>query len=123
MNEKTYDIAVLKGDGIGLEVVDEAIKVLEALDAPKFNFSEHPCGAGHYLEHGDPLPKSTVEACRQADAVLLGAMGLPRVRWPDGTEMRPQVDLRFMLDLYAGVRPIFSTRRRIRRSRACKLAI
>ncbi len=107
MNEKIYDIAVLKGDGIGPEVVGEAIKVLEALDGPKFNFTEHPCGAGHYLEHGDPLPESTVEACRQADAVLLGAMGLPHVRWPDGTEMRPQVDLRFKLDLYAGVRPIY----------------
>ena len=48
-----------------------------------------------------------MEGCRRADAVLLGAMGLPHVRWPDGTEMRPQVDLRFQLDLYAGVRPIY----------------
>lgn len=107
MSEKAYNIAVLKGDGIGPEVVDEAVKVLAALGAPRFNFVEHPCGAGCYLECGDPLPKSTVEACRAADAVLLGAMGLPDVRWPDGTEMRPQIDLRIVLDLYAGVRPIY----------------
>ncbi|MGV3723732.1 MAG: isocitrate/isopropylmalate dehydrogenase family protein, partial [Actinomycetota bacterium] len=43
---------------------------------------------------------------RSADAILLGAMGLPDVRWPDGTEMVPQVELRFRLDLYAGIRPI-----------------
>jgi len=104
---KTYDIAVLKGDGIGPEVVDETLKVLEALRTPDFNFTESPCGAGCYLEHGDPLPKETVQACRRADAVLLGAMGLPHVRWPDGTEMRPQIDLRIELDLYAGVRPIY----------------
>jgi 3-isopropylmalate dehydrogenase len=47
-----------------------------------------------------------LNACRQADAVLLGAMGLPDVRWPDGREMTPQIDLREQLDLYAGIRPI-----------------
>lgn len=107
MSEKIYNIAVLKGDGIGPEVVDETVKVLAALAAPRFNFVEYPCGAGCYLHCGDPLPQSTVEACRAADAVLLGAMGLPDVRWPDGTEMRPQIDLRIVLDLYAGVRPIY----------------
>ena len=106
----TYNIAVLKGDGIGIDVVDEALKVLESVSAnggPDLSFSEHPSGADCYLETGDPLPEATVEACRAADAVLLGAMGHPDVRWPDGTEMRPQVDLRFVLDLYAGVRPIY----------------
>lgn len=103
----SYDIAVLPGDGIAPEVVAEALRVLDAAGGPTLNTAEHPCGAGCYLETGDPLPESTVEACRAADAVLLGAMGLPHVRWPDGTEMRPQVDLRFLLDLYAGVRPIY----------------
>jgi 3-isopropylmalate dehydrogenase len=107
MVDKTYDIAVLKGDGIGPEVVDEALKVLDALGAPSLNYVEYPCGAGCFMEQGDPLPKATVEGCREADAVLLGAMGLPHVRWPDGTEMRPQIDLRIELDLYAGVRPIY----------------
>ena len=109
MKEKEYEIAVVKGDGVGPEVVDETLKVLAGVteDGLRFRFTEYPCGAGCFLEQGTPLPEETVEACRAADAVLLGAMGLPEVRWPDGTEMRPQVDLRFKLDLYAGVRPIY----------------
>lgn len=110
MIAKTYDIAVLKGDGVGIEVVDETLKVLNELmrgDGTRLQFVEHPSGAQCYLEQGDPLPASTLQACRNADAVLVGAMGLPDVRWPDGTEMRPQVDLRIQLDLYAGVRPIY----------------
>ncbi len=106
----TFDIAVLKGDGIGLDVVDEALRVLERVSAsggPELRFEEYPAGADCYVECGTPLPDDTVQACRSADAVLLGAMGRPDIRWPDGTEMRPQVDLRFELDLYAGVRPIY----------------
>jgi 3-isopropylmalate dehydrogenase len=108
-----YQIAVLKGDGIGPEVVDEALKVLEALGTSpaagglSLDYIDYPAGAACYLEQGDPLPKTTVEGCRRADASLLGAMGLPHVRWEDGTEMRPQIDLRILLDLYAGVRPIY----------------
>ncbi len=107
MNKKVYDVAVLKGDGIGPEVVEEALVVLQAIGTPRFNFTEYSCGAGCYLDCGEPLPVATVEACRAADAVLLGAMGLPDIRWKDGTEMRPQIDLRIILDLYAGVRPIY----------------
>ncbi|MBT3345947.1 MAG: isocitrate/isopropylmalate dehydrogenase family protein [Gemmatimonadetes bacterium] len=103
----SYSIAVLKGDGIGPDVVDEALRVLQAAGGPSLSFAEHPAGAVCFQETGTPLPEASVEACRQADAVLLGAMGLPDVRWPDGTEMRPQVDLRVILDLYAGVRPIY----------------
>jgi 3-isopropylmalate dehydrogenase len=106
----TFEIAVLPGDGIGPDVTAEAVRVLEAverrLDGVKFTLAEHPCGAGEYLRNGDPLPKATVEACRAADATLLGAMGMPGVRWPSGTEMTPQIDLREILDLYAGARPI-----------------
>ncbi len=102
-----YAIAVLPGDGIAPDVIAEARRVLDTAGGPSLAFVEYPCGANCYLQTGDPLPPATVEACREADAVLLGAMGLPDVRWPDGTEMRPQVDLRFQLDLYAGVRPIY----------------
>jgi len=56
----------------------------------RFELAEHPCGAAEYLRGGDPLPQSTLDACRTADAVLLGAMGLPDVRWPDGREMTPR---------------------------------
>ena len=55
---------------------------------------------------GLPLPAATVEALKSFDAILLGAMGLPEVRWPNGVEMTPQIDPREQLDLYNGVRPI-----------------
>ncbi len=103
-------IALLPGDGIGPEVVDEAVKVLQALEALSddlvFEFGQFSVGAGEYLKSGDPLPPATFEAVQSYDAILLGAMGLPDVRWPDGTEMAPQLDLREKLDLYNGPRPI-----------------
>lgn len=106
-----YKVISLPGDGIGPEVVAASLEVLRAAEAKMKSFSlkieEAPCGAGEYLRNGDPLPQSTVDACRKADAILLGAMGLPDVRWPDGTEMVPQIDLRELLDLYAGIRPIY----------------
>jgi 3-isopropylmalate dehydrogenase len=67
---------------------------------------EYPAGAGEYQKSGDPLPEESLEACAHANAVLLGAMGLPSVRWPDGRELTPQIDLREKLDLYGGLRPI-----------------
>ena len=51
------------------------------------------------------MPESTVRLCEEADAILLGACGLPSVRYPDNTEIAPQIELRFHFDLYAGVRP------------------
>ncbi|MGQ9504003.1 MAG: isocitrate/isopropylmalate dehydrogenase family protein [Thermogutta sp.] len=109
--ETTFKIAVLPGDGIGPEVIREAIKVLNAL-APhlpevKFELAEYPCGATCFLETGNALPEETFEACRQADAILLGAMGLPSVRLADGREITPQLDLREKLDLYCGIRPVY----------------
>ena len=103
-------IAVLAGDGIGSEVIAEGVRVLRAvesrLEGVRFELQDHPAGAGEYLRSGNPLPESTMAACRAARATLLGAMGLPDVRWPGGTEMAPQLDLREQLDLYAGVRPV-----------------
>ena len=101
-----YKIATLGGDGIGPEVVASAIQVLEAVDGASFAFTEYSVGAGEYLKSGDPLPEATLEALKTYDAILLGAMGLPSVRWPNGVEMTPQIDLREKLDLYQGVRPI-----------------
>ena len=106
----TYNIAVLPGDGIGVDVTAQAVRLLETvasrLDGVRFSFHQYSVGATEYLRHGDPLPREAFEACRAANAVLLGAMGLPNVRWPDGKEMTPQLDLRERLDLYCGVRPI-----------------
>ncbi len=101
-----FRIAVLSGDGIGVDVTAEAVKVLRAAQAGfRLDLQEFECGAECYQRTGTDLPDATLDACRQADAVLLGAMGHPDVRKPDGTELTPQVTLRVVLDLYAGVRP------------------
>jgi 3-isopropylmalate dehydrogenase len=105
-----FTIAVLEGDGIGPEVIAEGIKVLRAVEVmlagARYELVPHAVGAAEYLHHGDPLPPATLARLRDADAILLGAMGLPDVRWPNGVEMTPQLDLREQLDLYNGVRPI-----------------
>ena len=106
---RTLTIAVLPGDGIGPEVVDAASRVWTQL-APTahsvhLDWKEYAAGAEEYRRSGEPLPASTMQACRDADAIFLGAMGLPDVRWPDGREIAPQLDLREQLELYAGVRP------------------
>ncbi len=106
----TYQIAVIPGDGIGREVMAEALKVLQAVEAcfpgMAFGCREHPAGAQCCQETGNDLPEETLAACKAADAILFGSAGLPAVRLPDGTEIRPQIKLRKLLDLYAGVRPI-----------------
>ena len=94
-----------------MNVTAEAVRVLDAVvagnDAVSLTYREVSVGAGEFLRGGDPLPESAFNACREADAVLLGAMGLPSVRWLDGREMTPQIDLRERLDLYAGLRPSY----------------
>src|SRR6186713_2936285 len=106
----SFQIALLPGDGIGPEVVAEGVKVLEAVERllpeVRFDLTEYSVGAAEYLKNGDPLPAATVDRIKAADAILLGAMGLPEVRWPSGVEMTPQIDIREQLDLYNGVRPI-----------------
>ena len=104
--EAHFHIAVLPGDGIGPEVTAAAVAVLKAACPDQLIFTEQAVGASEFLRSGSPLPEAAFDACEKADAVLLGAMGLPHVRWPDGREMTPQIDLRERLDLYAGPRPI-----------------
>src|SRR5215468_11570380 len=104
-----FHIAVLPGDGIGPEVLAPTLDILRRIEAStpslKFRFTEGADGAGHYMQTGKSMPESTIKLCEEADAILLGACGLPSVRHPDNTEIMPQVELRFMFDLYAGVRP------------------
>jgi 3-isopropylmalate dehydrogenase len=105
-----FHIAVLPGDGIGHEVMRPCLEVLEAaakrVGGVSFRFEEHAAGAVHYRDTGVALPATALEASRRADAILLGAMGWPEIRYPDGTEIAPQLDLRFELGLFAGVRPV-----------------
>ena len=105
----SHHIAVLPGDGIGKEVMAAAGQVLKTVTqriGVGFSLDYQLAGAQHYLNSGVALPESTLKVCEQADAILFGAMGLPHVRGADGTEIIPQLDLRFHFDLYAGVRPI-----------------
>ena len=103
-----FDICVLPGDGIGVEVIEATLPILEKLQRGagfSLRFKHHPAGAQHYKSAGEALPESTFAAAQAADAILFGAMGWPEIRYPDGTEIAPQLDLRFRLELYAGVRP------------------
>ena len=100
----------MPGDGIGSEVTEAAVSVLQAVEAASddlvLEVEVFSVGAGEYLKSGDPLPAETLAKAAECDAILLGAMGLPHVRWPNGTEMAPQIDIREDLDLYQGVRPV-----------------
>jgi len=97
-------IVCLPGDGIGPEVAAEAIRVLESLPLD-LEIEIRPFGGAAIDATGEPLPLETLEACRGANAVLLGAVGGPR--W-DGCDVRPEqglIDLRRELDVYANLRP------------------
>ena len=101
-------VAVLAGDGIGPEVMAPALEILRKIESKSglsFRFTEAAAGAVNYRQTGKSMPEATVRLCEEADAILLGACGLPSVRYPDNTEIAPQVELRFIFDLYAGVRP------------------
>lgn len=106
-----YKIAVLPGDGIGVEIVPEAIKALNAISerfGHKFEFTEALVGGAAYDAVGHPLPDATLELCEKSDAVLLGAIGGPK--WENlPVELRPEVGallpLRKELGLYANLRP------------------
>ena len=97
-------IAVLGGDGMA-ERWCWRWKIC-ARSRPSLDLVVHrsAAGRGHDRETGKSMPESTVRLCDEADAILLGACGLPSVRYPDNTEIMPQVELRFHFDLYAGVR-------------------
>ena len=105
-----FRIVVLPGDGIGVEVMDACLAVLAPLQRRVGGFAlayePHPGGAAAYRDTGVAFSDAAMQACERADAILLGAMGLPDVRYPDGTEIAPHLDLRDRLELYAGVRPI-----------------
>jgi len=108
--KEDFRIVVLPGDGIGHEVMDVCLQVLVQVQTRvggfNLRFEPHPGGAQHYADTGVAFPDASMRASKAADAVLFGAMGLPHVRYPDGTEIAPQLNLRDELDLYAGVRPI-----------------
>ncbi|SDB45327.1 isocitrate/isopropylmalate dehydrogenase family protein [Belnapia rosea] len=109
MASNSVRIAVLPGDGIGTEVTGATLAVLDPLARRHgigLSTEALPAGAFHYQATGDAFPEASFRAAESADAILLGAMGWPGIRQADGTEIAPQLDLRFRLGLYAGVRPV-----------------
>lgn len=106
---KSYKIALLKGDGIGIEVVNEALKVLDSIKKDFIlDYSDYFVGGAGYDNSGNPLPNETLEGCKKSDAILFGAIG--GAKWDNlPKHLRPEsglLALRKELCVYANVRPI-----------------
>lgn len=103
----SHKIAVIKGDGIGVDVVDEALKVLRALASRydiDWSFTEFPWSSDYYFEHGEMMPSDGVERLRGFDAIFLGAVGHPDVQ--DHITLNGLLlPIRRAFDQYACVRP------------------
>lgn len=105
---RKFNIAVFEGDGIGKDITKPSLGILkEAAKAYHIELESEflPAGAELYARTGVAFPEESFETAKKADAIYLAAMGLPTVRYPDGTEVGPQHDLRKRLQLYAGIRP------------------
>ncbi len=110
-----YDIAVVPGDGIGPEIMAEAVKVLEAVGRKfghDFVFNEYLAGGIAIDKRGEPLPEETLEGCRKSGAILFGSVGGPKwddARWDNvhgaPTPSRAIQLLRHVFQLYANLRP------------------
>ena len=111
MSKKTeFNIAIFPGDGIGPEVIQEALKILKIIESKlglKINLNEAPVGGAGYEASGHPLPDASLKVAKDADAVLLGAVGGPK--WENiDFSLRPEralLGLRSKLGLYANLRP------------------
>jgi len=105
---KTYRVAVLPGDGIGPEVTKEAVETLKLaaeLRGFSLEWTPYPFGAEHYIKTKEAFPDSALEEMKGHDAILLGAIGDPRL--PTGLLERAIISgIRFGLDLYVNLRPI-----------------
>ncbi len=103
-----YKIAVIPGDGTGLEMVNEGLKVLAAAQ-DKFNFkietADYDLGGERYMRTGEVLPESALEELKSFDAIFLGAIGHPDVK-PGILEKGLLLRMRFELDLYINLRPV-----------------
>ncbi len=110
MPEPAFRIATFKGDGIGVDVTDATLAVIEAarkrVGGFNLQFEFMDAGAAYFEETGRDIAPGAEETVADADAILLGAIGLPTVRHADGTEIAPHLRLREQLQLYAGVRPV-----------------
>ncbi len=103
-------VALIRGDGIGADVAEAAMAVVdaatEASGLPRLHRDDIAAGAGHYAETGRDIEPCGEARAGAADAIFLGAIGLPAIRAADGTEIAPHLRLRDRYGLYAGVRPV-----------------
>jgi 3-isopropylmalate dehydrogenase len=110
MTQSKIRIALIRGDGIGVDVSDAALAVAEAAlgktSGVRLSYNEILAGAGYFTETGRDIEPGGEEAAGKADAIFLGAIGLPAIRHPDGTEISPHLRLRDIYQLYAGIRPV-----------------
>ncbi|MEE9438650.1 MAG: isocitrate/isopropylmalate family dehydrogenase, partial [Saprospiraceae bacterium] len=112
MIKSLKNITLLKGDGIGPEIVNQAIKVLYAIGEKynhEFIFDEQLMGAIAIDQTDNPLPQKTLKSCKKADAILLGAIGHPKYDNDPNARIRPEqglLKIRKELGLFANVRPI-----------------
>jgi len=108
--DRRFRIAVIKGDGIGPTVIDAALEVVDAARRRLGGFALDceflDAGAAYFQETGKDIAPGAEDVAANADAILLGAIGLPSVRHADGTEISPHLRLRERFQLYAGVRPV-----------------
>jgi 3-isopropylmalate dehydrogenase len=106
----TASIALIRGDGIGVDVADATMEVVSAacekIGGCSYEVDEIDAGAGYFAKTGMDIEPDGEERAGAADAMFLGAIGLPSVRHPDGTEISPHLRLRDRFGLYAGVRPV-----------------
>ena len=107
---ETFNIATFKGDGIGPDVINSAIKIIEkasnAVGGLNFEWNFIKAGAAYYKETGKDVEDDGEKKAEQSDAIFLGAIGLPSIRKDDGTEIAPHLRFREVFNLYAGVRPV-----------------
>jgi 3-isopropylmalate dehydrogenase len=110
MNEASFKLAVIRGDGIGVDVTDATLAIVDAAQARVGGFrldnQDLLGGAGYFQETGQDMAPGAEDAAGEADAILLGAIGLPAIRHTDGTEISPHLRLREQYQLYAGIRPV-----------------
>ena len=103
-----FRIALYPGDGIGPEVIDEAVRVLRTIEqrdaSLKFELTSLPWGVEHWRQHGKVAPDNLLDVLRPYDAILLGAVGWP-AELPDYATLAPLVKIRQSFDQYACVRP------------------
>jgi 3-isopropylmalate dehydrogenase len=107
MAQKLFKIAIIRGDGIGPEVVDEAIKILKVIQESTdvtFDFKDAPAGGAVWKKQGISLPETSWEVMKQSDAILFGAIGLPGL--PLGVAEYAILQIRQGFDQYVNLRPV-----------------